>query len=182
MECHNQEHPNHGVGPGTGSSHRFDECKEDFKKAWHEKQPYEEIIKKFKISYGTVYNWAKLLNLSRRTKEDIIKSMEIKENKIELMSDEFKEQLAHILLELDAEKVTLDDAKELYKNLIRHIKKLEQVRGGFIHEFVTLKSKGRVVIPDSLRAAIGAVEGTRFDAHLFPNPEKPRGIALIKER
>jgi len=98
------------------------------------------------------------------------------------MSNEFKEHLAHILLELDAEKVTLDDAKELYKNLIRQIKKLEQVRGGFEHEWVTLKSKGRFVLPDSLRTAIGAVEGTRFDAHLFPDPQNPRGIALIKER
>jgi len=98
------------------------------------------------------------------------------------MSDTFKEYLKDILPQIGVTKVTPDDALVIHMRLVEDIKKMEAARGGFTHEWVTLKSKGRVVIPDSLRAAIGAVEGTRFDAHLFPNPEKPRGIALIKER
>jgi len=98
------------------------------------------------------------------------------------MTDEFTEYLKTILPQIGVTKVSQDDALIIHMRLVEDIKKMEAARGGFTHEWVTLKSKGRVVIPESLRAAIGATEGTRFDAHLFPNPEKPRGIALIKER
>jgi len=98
------------------------------------------------------------------------------------MTDEFKEYLKDILPQIGVTKVTTNDALAIHTALIEDIKKMEAARGGFIHEWVTMKSKGRVVIPENLRTAIGAIEGTRFDAHLFPNPEKPRGIALIKER
>jgi len=98
------------------------------------------------------------------------------------MTDEFREYLGDILPQIGVTKVTPDDALVIHMRLVEDIKRMEQARGGFIHEWVTLKSKGRVVIPENLRNAIGAVEGTRFDAHLFPTPEKPRGIALIKER
>ena len=98
------------------------------------------------------------------------------------MTDEFREYLGDILPQIGVTKVTPDDALVIHMRLVEDIKRMERTRGGFIHEWVTLKSKGRVVIPENLRNAIGAVEGTRFDAHLFPTPEKPRGIALIKER
>jgi len=98
------------------------------------------------------------------------------------MTDEFREYLGDILPQIGVTKVTPDDALVIHMRLVEDIKRMEQARGGFIHEWVTLKSKGRIVIPENLRNAIGAVEGTRFDAHLFPTPEKPRGIALIKER
>ena len=69
----------------------------------------------------------------------------------------------------------------IHKRLVDDLKKIERARGGFTHEWVVLKSKGRVVLPESLRTAIGANEGTRFDTHLYPNPQKPRGILLLKE-
>ena len=98
------------------------------------------------------------------------------------MIDAFKEYLKHILPQIGVTKVSTDDALTIHLRIIEDIKKMEKTRKGFIHEWVTLKSKGRVVIPENLRTAIGATEGTRFDAHLFPSIEKPRGIALIKER
>ena len=94
----------------------------------------------------------------------------------------FKEYLELILSQIGVTKVSMDDALTIHLGLIEDIKKMEKARNGFIHEWVTLKTKGRVVIPKNLCTAIGATEGTRFDAHLFPNIEKPRGIALIKER
>ena len=98
------------------------------------------------------------------------------------MSDTFKEYLKNILPQIGVTKVTPDDALIIHMRLVEDIKKIEKARGGFEHEWITLKSKGRLVIPKNLRTAIGATEGTRFDAHLFPNPQNPRGIALIKER
>jgi len=98
------------------------------------------------------------------------------------MTEDFTKALEHILTQIEVQKVSKADATTIYLILVEEIKKMEAARGGFTHEWTTLKSKGRVVIPESLRTAIGATEGTRFDAHLFPNIEKPRGIALIKER
>ena len=93
-----------------------------------------------------------------------------------------EQYLKDTLPQIGVTRITLDDTHTIHLGIIENIKRMEQARGGFTHEWVTLKSKGRVVIPENLRNAIGAVEGTRFDAHLFPTPEKPRGIALIKER
>ena len=98
------------------------------------------------------------------------------------MTDEFTEYLKNLLPQIGVAKVTQDDALVIHMRLVEDIKKMEAARGGFIHEFVTMDNKGRVVIPENLRAAIGATKNTRFDAHLFPSIEKPRGIALIKER
>jgi len=97
------------------------------------------------------------------------------------MTDDFKEYLDYILPQMGVQKVSRGDALIIHQRLVADIKKIERARGGFTHEWVNLKSKGRLVLPKNLRAAIGATEGTRFDAHLYPNPEKPRGILLLKE-
>jgi len=98
------------------------------------------------------------------------------------MTEDFTKALDSILAQVGVQKVSKADATIIHMRLVEDIKKIEKARGGFEHEWITLKSKGRLVIPKNLRTAIGAVEGTRFDAHLFPNPQNPRGIALIKER
>lgn len=148
---------------------------------WLETKPYKEITKDLKISYTTIYNWTKLLNLKRRIKKGTKKLMRFNETQIELMTNDFKDPLAHILLELNAEKVTLDDSKEIFKRLLKQIRNLERAREGFTHEWITMKARGRLVIPQDLRILIGATRGTRFDAYIYPSPEKPRGILLIKE-
>ena len=94
----------------------------------------------------------------------------------------FKDYLKLLLDSMKVKSVSTDDAERLQKQLEREIRKIDRARGAFTHEWVTLKAKGRVVIPQNLRILIGAHEGTRFDCHLYPNPQNPRGIALIKER
>lgn len=93
----------------------------------------------------------------------------------------FRKNLKDILKEISVKRVTHEDAETILKTMVDHIKEMEEAREGFTHEWVTLKTKGRVVIPERLRTAIGATEGTRFDVHLFPNPQQPRGLAFIKE-
>jgi len=97
------------------------------------------------------------------------------------MTDAFKEHLTTILPQIGVQKISKADALVIHQRLVEDIKKMERARGGFTHQWIDLKSKGRIVIPDELRTAIGATKGTRFDAHLYPNPQKPKGILLIKE-
>ena len=95
--------------------------------------------------------------------------------------DAFKTYLEKLLSNLKTEMVTLEDAPTIHRELETLVKKMEKSRKGLIHEWVVMKSRGRIVIPENLRNAIGATEGTVFDAHIIPNMKKPRGIALIME-
>jgi len=97
------------------------------------------------------------------------------------MTEGFREYLKAVINSEGFQKITEADTLIVHKRLVEDLKKIEKARGGFSHEWITLKSKGRVVLPDNLRTAIGATEGTRFDAHLYPNPQRPRGIVLLKE-
>ena len=97
------------------------------------------------------------------------------------LSDDFTEYLGRLLDTLGVQKVSTQDALTLHQLLVDDIKKMEKAREGLSHEWITLKSKGRLVLPTNLRTAIGAHTGTRFDAHLYPNQQTPRGILLLKE-
>jgi len=97
------------------------------------------------------------------------------------MTEDFKDYLDYILPQIGVQKVSTEDALTIHQRLVKDIKTIERARDGFSHEWINLKSKGRIVLPNNLRTAIGATEGTRLDAHLYPNPQKPRGILLIKE-
>jgi len=93
----------------------------------------------------------------------------------------FEEYLDGLLREMKVSAVTVEDADRLEKALKREIKKLEEARRGFAREWVTVKERGRVVIPKRLRNALGLVEGTVLDCHLYPDPMRPRGLVMIKE-
>ena len=97
------------------------------------------------------------------------------------MTEDFKDYLDYILPQIGVQKVSTEDALTIHQRLVKDIKTIERARDGFSHEWINLKSKGRIVLPNNLRTAIGATEGTKFDAHLYPNPQKPRGILLLKE-
>ncbi|GAH04148.1 unnamed protein product, partial [marine sediment metagenome] len=97
------------------------------------------------------------------------------------MSENFKNYLEEILPQIGTTKVSKADALVIHQRLVADIKKMEKARGGFSHEFITLKERGRLVLPEPLRTALGAIPGTRFDAHLYPDPDNPRGILLMKE-
>jgi len=96
--------------------------------------------------------------------------------------DKFKEYLEPLLVSMKVKSVTTEDAERLQKQLEREIRKIDRARTGFTHEWTTIRARGRVVIPRTLRNALDLKEGTVLDCHIYPNTQKPRGILLIKER
>ena len=96
--------------------------------------------------------------------------------------ENFDSVLANILKQIGVNKISVKtDSTTILKSLVADLKKMENVRGGFTHEWVSMDKRGRIVIPENLRNSIGAQNGTRLDAHLYPDPSKPRGILLLKE-
>jgi len=96
------------------------------------------------------------------------------------MTEDFTRNLTYILEQIGVKKVTVGDALIIHQQLIEDIKKMERTRGGIDHQWIELKSRGRIVLPENIRVSLGATEGTRFDAYLYPGPDEPKGILLTK--
>ena len=98
------------------------------------------------------------------------------------IQDKFMDYLEPLLVSMKVKSVTTEDAERLQKQFEREIRKIDRARTGFTHEWTTMRARGRVVIPRTLRNALDLKEGTVLDCHIYPNPQKPRGILMLKEK
>jgi len=99
----------------------------------------------------------------------------------ETSNDCFEEYLEALLKDLGVDKVDMDDAQTLHQQLISTIRNMNKARGGLSHTWIQLKKRGRIVIPDGMRKALGWNAYDTLDCHLYPNQHKPKGILLVKE-
>lgn len=64
--CHQEKHPDHGVGLPVGWKHGFIKDMDSFSEKWDLGYTYNELCRDFNISSITVRNWANLLEKGKK--------------------------------------------------------------------------------------------------------------------
>lgn len=84
------------------------------------------------------------------------------------------------LEDLDADKLTTEDAQHFYDIITQEIKDLNNARKGLTTEDVFTDDRGRFVIPQRFRTLLGAKGPTHFTCHIDRLTD-PRGLIIVKE-
>jgi hypothetical protein len=96
--------------------------------------------------------------------------------------EDFRKIIRELIEEMKVKKVTEKDSDLILSILKKEIKMLENAREGFIHEWVQIDSRGRVIIPYRFRNLLHLKPYDRLDCHIYPNLDNPKGLLLFKEK
>jgi hypothetical protein len=97
------------------------------------------------------------------------------------LGEVFAAFLEAFLRSLGAENVTVQDKELLLEGLTKTIRRLERARKGLSHEWVKIDDRGRITLRRPLLTRLGWEPGDTVDMHLYPNPDRPRGLLLLRE-